>query len=260
MTNQMKYPTYPIEAFALAVVLFSSGMKEAMIVGIGLIFGDILLCVLSEFVSKQYMQTIRVITVVITCVTMNLMFSLVGITPDTKQMLGFAMLGILLMKHHETVQEKNTTGVTDYNAVLLADSCAYGIYVLVAVIREYLAGAVIFGYTLPEVPVVSASFGKPMFALIFAGIAVALINRILHVTSDKDSALMVCTATILLEAPFVWNNVPEWGGTIVGMITVAVVYFTLRKKLVFSETEKHIEGTSVELVMLGVIYMIFSLL
>ena len=41
MTNSSVF--YPMEAFALAMVLYSGGMKEAMLAGLGLILGDVLL-------------------------------------------------------------------------------------------------------------------------------------------------------------------------------------------------------------------------
>ena len=257
MTKKMKYP---MEAFALAAVLFSAGMKEAMIVGIGLVFGDVLQYVLREFFKKQYANTISAVGAALTCGAMYLMSVLVGITPGAKQVIGFAVLGLLLVKHQESKKDSDENTVTDYNAVLTADAIAYGFYVLLAIVREYLAGATIFGFNLPETAIVSSSYGKPMLALIGAGIMAALINRVLKADSDANAGLWVGIPAILLEVPFVWNHAPEWIGTIVGVAVVGVIYVTLRKKLVFSNTEKHIEGLSVELVMLGIIYMIFGLL
>lgn len=132
-------------------------------------------------------------------------------TPDVKQIIGFAVLGLLLVKHSEAVEAnretstnyaaesdneetsgknavENETGV-NYNDILLADACAYGVFVLFAIIREYLSGAVIFGYELTSIPVVSATFGKPMFGLILAGLAIAVLNRVLKTKSVKNAAL-----------------------------------------------------------------------
>ncbi len=253
MTKQMKYP---IEAFALAMVLFSSGMKLAMIVGIGLVFGDILLGVLREFSEKKAALAVSGIGAVLTAGAIYLMCVLVGITPEIRQIIGFVVLGILLVKHRETEKEERP----DFDSILSADACAYGIYVLLAVIREYFLGATIFGYTLPESAVISPSFGKPMFALIGAGIMIAVINRILKAESKSCEALWCCIPAIVLEVPFVWNHAPELVGSILGVGATAVIYLTLRKKLVFANTGKSIEGAPVELVMLGIIYMIFSLL
>ncbi|MDD3369907.1 MAG: hypothetical protein PHP50_13680 [Lachnospiraceae bacterium] len=256
MTKQIKYP---MEAFALAMVLFSAGMKEAMIVGIGLIFSDVLQCVLREFSNKQYGQTISGIGAALTCGVIYVMCTLAGIIPELKQVVGFAVLGLLLVKHNETKYGAEQAE-TDYNAILFADAIAYGVYVLFAAIREYLAGAAVFGYELAEAPVVSTAFGKPMIALVGAGLAVALINGLLKTKSEPNAALWVCVPAILLEVPFVWNHVPELAGMAVGVVTVGVVYLTLRKKLAFADTDNHLEGIPVEMVMLGIVYMIFSLL
>lgn len=257
MTKKLRYP---IEVFALAAVLFSSGMKEAMIVGIGLIFGDILQYVLGEFFEKQYTQTIRAIGVAVTGGVIYLMCILTGMTPELKQVIEMVVICLLLVKHQDTMTSVNKKNEIDYNGILLADTCAYGFYVLLAIVREYLTNAAIFGFEMPEVSVVSASFGKPMFALIGAGIMIALINLVLRSNATPDAALWVAIPAIILEVPFVWNQGPEWLGMMIGILVVGVIYLTLRKKLIFSETEKHIEGVSVELVMLGIIYMIFSIL
>ena len=54
MTNSSVF--YPMEAFALAMVLYSGGMKEAMLAGIGLILGDVLLHVLQDNFRDKYQR------------------------------------------------------------------------------------------------------------------------------------------------------------------------------------------------------------
>lgn len=247
-----------MEAFALAMVLFSSGMKSAMIVGIALIFGDVLQAVLEESCSQEYRYTMKAVGAALTAGVMYLMHLAIGVTPENKALAGFMILGILLMKHQEDRSRQGEEA--DYNAILLADAIAYAAYVVAAIAREYLTGSAIYEIALPGSSLASRAFGKPMFALIFAALFIAILNRILKAESRENAALWVCLPVILLEIPFVWNNVPELLGSIVGVLMVGVIYLTFRKKFLLTDPQKHIAGIPVETAALGMIYMIVSLL
>lgn len=247
---------YPIEAFALAMILFSKGMKIAMLVGIGLIFGDVLLHVLHENFGKSYRQAISGVGIVVTTGAIAFICKLAEISLDPATLAGFGVLGVLLVKHHEDTDE----GEPDYNKVLWGDSIAYVFYVLLSLIREFISGGTIFDNKLTKLGFMSHSYGKVMFALILAGIMTAVINAVLKCECRKNAALWVCIPTIILETPFVWNNVPEWVGTIVAIVFILVIYLTFRKKVGLSGTSKYISGIPVELVTLGMMYMIFSIL
>lgn len=47
---------------------------------------------------------------------------------------------------------------------------------------------------------------------------------------------------IIIEAPFVWNNVNEIVGTVVGSVFTLIIYLKLRKRLVLADTEKISKG------------------
>lgn len=247
---------YPMEAFALAMILFSSGMKTAMLVGIGLIFGDVLLYVLHENFDKTYRQAISGVGIIATAGVIGYILNYVGATLNAKTLLGLGALGIMLVKYHEDFDEETP----DYNKVLWSDSVAYIFYVLLAVVREYISGGVIYDVKLTKLGFMSHSFGKVMFALILAGLMLGIINLILKAESKKNAAVWVCVPVIILEAPFVWNNVPEWLGTVVAVVFMLVIYLTFRKKLASSKASSRLSGIPVELVTLGMMYMIFSLL
>ncbi len=249
---------YPMEAFALAIVLFSAGMKMAMLVGIGLIFGDVLQAVLSDFTTEESARSVSLLGAVITCAALYYMCVGVGIEPTAADIAAFAFLGILLMKHHE--DRLKAEEEIDYNKLLFNDSVAYGLYVVAALVREYLAGAKIFEIELSKLGFVSGAFGKPMFGLIFAGVCIAIINRILDAQSKDDAAILVCVPAIILAVPFVWDNVPEIVGTLVGIVMTGVIYLYFRNKFLYREAKSYITGIPVETAALGMIYMIFSLL
>lgn len=248
---------YPIEAFALAMVLFSTEMKTAMLVGIALIFGDVLSCFLQEAAQEKGFNKAVAAQAASLVMAGGILVMLQQKELSWQLALSVAAICAAQFKH---ACDNAETSEYSYGDVLFADSIAYGAMVLLAVIREYLAGAEIFGYNLPEAAVGASVFGKPMFALIGTGLAIALVNRVLKTASTADAALWVCLPVIVLEIPFVWNNVPELLGTVVGALMVAVLYVTLRKKLVFSETLPHIAGVPVELAMLGMMYMVVTIL
>lgn len=247
---------YPVEAFALAMILFSKGMKTAMIVGIGLMFGDILLYVLHENFGERYKQAIGGIGILFTAGSLAYSFQYVGNTLDAKTLVAFAVLGILLVKHHEDAKEN----VPDYNKILFSDSIAYLLMVVLAVIREFIAGGAVFGIKLTKLGFMTNAYGKVMMALVFAGIAIGIINAILKSESSDNAAVWVCIPTIILEVPFVWNNVPEWLGTVVAIVFMLVVYLTFRKKFALSKISGNFKGLPVEMITLGMMYMIFSIL
>ncbi len=255
MSNKMKYP---MEAFALAMVLFSSGMKGAMLIGVTLIFGDVLLGILQDLCGNKARYAVSAAGAAVTCAALVLMVRSAGIETDTRTILGFAALGILLGKHGADRMKEETEN--NYGEMLSADACAWLVYVLIAAAREYLAGASVFEYELTKTAVCSAAFGKPMFALIFAGIGTGIVNRILKAESAEHAALWVCLPVLLFETPFVWNFVSEPAGICVGILMTGILYLTFRSRLAFSDTKPHLEGIPAESVLLGMIYMVVTLL
>lgn len=249
MVNKVKYP---IEAFALAMVLCSSSMKVAMLVGIALLAGDVLSHVLCEKLGNK--QTAGIAGALGTAMFLALALGLNHVTLELKVILTIAVLAALVGKHVLDVEE------SDYDDVLFGDSIAYGALVMVAIVREYLANAAIFGYGLSAATVGSKAYGNAMMGLILGGLALALVNKILKTNGNKNAALWVCVPTILLEVPFVLKNVPEVLGMIVGMVVVGVMYYTFRNKLTFSDTCENAKEVPVEMVLLGMIYMVVTIL
>lgn len=250
----MKNVKYPVEAFALSMVLFSAGMQEAMLVGIALIFGDVLQYVLREYFGAQ--DTLRKLGGALTFAALSLVYGVAGLTPDWKQMAGFIAISVLLMERHAITANEEL----NYNAALLGDSIAYAGLILLGIVREFLSTGAVFNATLLEATALSSAIGKPMFALIGAGIALGVLNLLLNGETSAELIPLVCLSTILLETPFVWNNVPDVVGAAIGVAVTAVIYVTFRTKLVFSNTSNAMTGLPIELTMLGLIYMIVTVL
>lgn len=258
MTNSSVF--YPMEAFALAMVLYSGGMKEAMLAGIGLILGDVLLHVLQDNFRDKYQRAFSGMGILVTVAVLTYCWDMAGLPVDVKTLLGFGAMVLLLGKQHDDLEKAGADVVPDYNRILWADSVAYGFLVLLSMVREFMSGGSMFQVELTEWSILSHAYGSPMLALILAGIMLAATNAALKTEFKKDAALWVCIPTILLETPFVLNHVPEWLGTIIGVLFMLILYYTFRKKIFHPAVSKYFRGIPVELVTLGMMYMIFSIL
>ena len=258
MTNSSAF--YPMEAFALAMVLYSGGMKEAMLAGIGLILGDVLLHVLQDNFRDKYQRAFSGMGILVTVAVLTYCWDMAGLPVDGKTLLGFGAMVLLLGKQHDDLEKAGSDVVPDYNRILWADSVAYGFLVLLSMVREFMSGGSMFQVELTEWSILSHAYGSPMLALILAGIMLAATNAALKTEFKKDAALWVCIPTILLETPFVLNHVPEWLGTMIGVLFMLILYYTFRKKIFHPAVSKYFRGIPVELVTLGMMYMIFSIL
>ena len=252
-----------------------------MLAGIGLILGDVLLHVLQDNFRDKYQRAFSGMGILVTVAVLTYCWDMAGLPVDVKTLLGFGAMVLLLGKQHDDLEKAcavvansmsdqfaaNTEAMKvggrfspDYNRILWADSVAYGFLVLLSMVREFMSGGSMFQVELTEWSILSHAYGSPMLALILAGIMLAATNAALKTEFKKDAALWVCIPTILLETPFVLNHVPEWLGTIIGVLFMLILYYTFRKKIFHPAVSKYFRGIPVELVTLGMMYMIFSIL
>lgn len=253
----VKKVKYPIEAFALAMVLFSTGMKEAVLVGISMIFGDILLCVVHEKTKEDNANVLAGICSFITVVAMGLMFTFTGGKADTQRTIRFVLIAVLLFKH---LKDNFEIKEFDFDDILFTDSIIYASFILLELIREYCSTGKIFSFTLPKCWFVTSGFAHPMFALVLVGVLVAIFNKYFQNETDEKAALWVCLPIIVLEVPIVIQNVLENDGKIFGIVISMIIYLTYRKKLDVLHLPKWMQGIPAEMILLGIIYAVFSLL
>ena len=247
---------YPIEAFTLAMILFSTNMKVAMLLGITIVFADVLLCVLCQMVPKKYTRAMYLITAVLYSAASFWALVVAYIDPDWWTLMGMVCIGALVIKH----QYDRDMDEIDYDRILFADAFAYAGLVFLGAVREYMSSATVMEFDLSTLPFVSGSYAKPMFGFIGAGLILALVNLIVAEVSLSRDALWVAIPALVLQVPFVWKNVSQVLGTVIGIATMLVVFIFFRKKLIFSVTPKNITGIPLEMLTLGMMYMIFSIL
>ncbi|MDO4467034.1 MAG: hypothetical protein Q4C49_08505 [Bacillota bacterium] len=246
--------SYPLEAFALALVLFSSGMKEAMLVGIALIFGDVLISFLNE--RGQAIKNAAIIGSIVTAIAMAIMFVFTGAKLEAGIVLRIVVVSALLVKHALAHAQEEK----DFDAMLFADSIAYAVFVAVSIIREYLSTSAIFKIALPKVAFCNSALGQTMYVLILGGIAVALLNSILKTEADEVSGLWVCVPAFVLETGVLFQNVLEADGQILGIVVVGILYLTYRYLVNKVNLPKVLSNAPIEMIILGVIYLVFSIL
>lgn len=245
---------YPIEAFGLAMVLFSTGMKEAMLAGIAVVFGHVLMNVLFDNTGKAAKNVCEIVSGVLTAAAIVLMPMIAGVELTIWQRAAAVVIGVLIAKHGMDAE-----GESDYNEILLADALCYGAMVLVAIIREYIGTGAIYTITLKKNTLISADLGRAMIALAAAGILLGIVNKIVNSGSAKNAALWVCIPVIILAAPYVKGDALVSVPMIIGMVIVLAVYLASRTLLQFSDNKENMDGVPVEMVLLGLIYLIAAI-
>ena len=262
-----KQVTYPMEAFALAMIIFSRTMKEAMIVGICIVFANLMMYFIRDlFHLKEKLGAVMIGTVP-ALIAFGIMLSQTGMISITKDrffdrenlfvIAAAVCIVIMLIKHHAC----DESAEIDYNEVLFCDAWAYGTYVLFAILRQYLTDGTLYTLKITQENVLfSGAYAKTAFGLIGAGIILAIFNAATRSRSGSTSALWVCIPAIALEVPFVLKNVPEVLGLVLGCVIVAAAYLVLRLKLKYSDTSSTTAGLPIEMILLGMVCMIATVL
>lgn len=170
---------YPAEAFALGIVLFSAGMKEAFAAGILVIltavFAQFMKNLLEEAVPVWSLKLCVYIGTASLCASVFLLgFSCLGIPVETNMWLMTFVLGLLTAKG---MLQGDTE--TEYGELFWETGILWGFWVLLAVIREFMGTGMIFGNMLIKGAFQSKSFLEITFAFLAAGLALAFTNGIL---------------------------------------------------------------------------------
>lgn len=243
---------YPIEAFALAMVLFSTNMKLAMVTGIGVILGHVLMSVIAENAGSKQIAAVIGGVAAAAAIIGSAMF--VGLELDVWQYAGAVLAGILVAKHGFEA------GEPDYNEILFADALAYAAFVIAAIVREYIGSGAVYTIAMKKSTLMSEVLGGPVIAIAFAGIFLGIVNVIVHSECTKNAGLWACIPTILLTVPFVSEKLPQAAAIIVGAVITLVLYLACRMLLQFSDNKHEAEGVPVEMLLLGMIYAVLIIL
>mgnify|MGYP004442355717 FL=1 len=257
MTNNVKYP---VQAFALAMITLGADLKTALLAGICVVFGDVLEAYVCDNMKGKVPAVVNgVMAAVGGVVLFGALFvngyELAAIVAGA----AVTAVGLYFSQIDRCAAFDEEEGV-NFTNVVKNDMIAYVVMLVMACVREFLAGGTIFGAEVMKASFQSATFGKPMMGIIFTGIAVAIINKLLKADTPMQKVAVLGYATAIASPAFVLNNVPELVGTVIGAVMIMAIFASFRKKLNFSDTKSPFAGVPVELMTLGMVYMVFSIL
>ncbi len=253
---------YPMEAFALAMVVFSTNMRIAFITGILLIFITTLGLVLDRLFGNKIPKWSRISCNIILMVALTysifqiVLIAILGYETQNSDYILCIFLGLLVAKHII-----DSDGDTDYNRLLLEGAGALFTLLIISIIREFMAEGAIYSFEIADIGFRSSGFSNVIMGFLLAGIGIAILNRIfnkdMHII--KSESLFVIIPVILVIQPFTIDSISWPVSMTITIAIVLVLFYSIRKYLVFSRLSKEIKSLPVEMVSMGMIYMILSM-
>lgn len=251
---------YPAEAFALGIVLFSAGMREAFAAGILVILSVTFAEVLRSFLEKaelpawSYRLCVYIASGAVCASAFSLGFASLRALPDEGLWLVTFVIGLLCAYH------ALAGGVeADYGGLLWESAIAWGFWILLAIVREFAGSGQIFGNLIWKGGFQSAAFQETAFAFIAAGLALAFTNGVLKKKCGKVQSLFIFLPVVLLVRPFTMRTFGETAGLIWTFLVPVVMFCSVKETLKFSRPGRAYRGLPVEMLAAGCIYMILSI-
>ncbi|MBS6398206.1 MAG: hypothetical protein KH452_13830 [Clostridiales bacterium] len=250
---------YPAEAFALGILMFSAGMKEAFSAGILVI----LAVVSAEFLKNllepcvpewSWKGCVYVGTAAVCGGTFLVGFTFLGIGMEPGLWIMTFLIGLLAAKY-----VVNGELQAEYGELFWETALIWGFWVLLAAVREFCGTGEVFGKLLMEPEFRSRKILDITFAFLTAGLALAFTNGVLKKKSTDTNSLLVMIPAVIYARPFVLDG----GGELVSLIwTIAVpliLFLSVKRTLRFSRTGAAFRGLPAEMLSMGFIYMILSI-
>lgn len=251
---------YPMEAFALAMVIFSQNMRDALITGILILLITTLGLVLDGLVGIRLPKWSRNSCVIILMVSLTyslfqiVLTAILGYKIDNTISIFHIFLGILMAKHVIYAKDEK-----NYNLLLLEGAGAFAALLIISIIREFMAEGSIYGFKIADFNLTSFGFSQVIIGFILAGLGIAVLNRIFNYRDVKAESLLVILPVALLIQPFTIDSIEPSVSMIITIGIVLLLVYSVRKHLVFSRLSKEIKHMPAELVSAGMIYMILSM-
>ncbi len=220
---------YPAEAFALGIVLFSAGMREAFAAGIlvilSVVFAELLKNLLEKILPAWSLRLCVYIASGAVCASVFLVgFAALGTLLDTGVWVMTFVIGLLCA--HQALRG------------LWESAIAWGFWILMAVAREFAAGGQIFGNTVLKLGFQSAAFGEVSFAFIAAGLVLAFTNGVLKKDCRGQNSFLAAVPAMLLLHPFTTRIFGEAAGLVLTIVIPVALFFSVKQTLKFSRVSK----------------------
>lgn len=250
---------YSAEAFTIAIVLFSAGLKASFIAGILVIlavtFAEFLKNLLEPYVPDWSLKScIFIGTASISASAFTLGFSALSIPVEIQTWILAFVIGMFAAKH-VLINDLDA----DYGSVFWESGIVWGIWLLLAIVREFLGSGKIFGNFIMKTTVQSKSLQEVFFGFITAGLVLAITNAILKKRSTDTHSILVVLPIIVLARPFAVERLGVVAGIIWTIIVPLVMFLSVKKTLKFSRMGQAFCGLPIEMMSMGFIYMILSI-
>ncbi len=247
---------YPIEAFALAMVLFTNGIEEALIVGTVLIAGTLLGDLLARHMKPAIACVTGGVVTFLGLIGCLAAVNLISIQNFSEEYLFALLLAVLVARHViEGADDAADMQIMKQNYIMLAAM------IMVAAVREFLSEGALFGYTLTSAGFVSSAYGRIYFGLIFAGIGMAAANAVTGTAISSDSLWVAVPAALAMMISAVSGGFSSAAlGTLAAAVISVVLLTGIRKRLVYSTPGKYIAGLPIEMISMGFLTMILTVI
>lgn len=253
---------YPAEAFTLGIILFSSGMKEAFAAGIMVIlssvFAEFLKNLLDEILPSWSLKLCVYIASASLCASTFLIgFAYLGTALTTGMWTITFVLG-LLCAHHTL----NDGIEADYGEMLFETAIAWGFWILLSIIREFMGSGMVFGNMILHSSIQSKAFLGSTFAFLTAALVLAFTNGILKKSCRGQNSLLVVVPAAILIRPFTIASLTgfaEYLGILWTILVPIALFLSVKQTLKFSQPGKAYRGLPIDILAAGFIYMILSI-
>lgn len=250
---------YPAEAFALGMILFSTGLKEAFASGILVI----LTVVLAEFLKNLLeplvpVWSLRLCVLIASgsvCASSFLLgLSVLRIRMDHGTYIMAFLVGLLAAKHVLTTELQ-----AEYGEIFWESGIFWGFWVLLSIVREFMGTGSVFGNLIFQGDFQSKSFQEITFGFLAAGLALAFTNGALKKKSSGTESLALAVPLVIFARPFEMVSFGALAGQLWTIAVPILLFVSVRKTLRFSRTGSAFRGLPTEVMALGFIYMILSI-
>ena len=144
----------------------------------------------------------------------------------------------------------------DYNVFLWESSVAYLAMLIIGLVREFLSLGQISGLAVADLAFMTSGVQKMAIGLLFAGIAIASLNRIFKYSDLKSYGFLILIPLLLVEQPFILGSINENLSFLLSTVTALLLFISIRMDLIFSRTSKEWKGLPIEMVSMSFIYLI----
>lgn len=250
---------YPAEAFALGIILFSAGMKEAFAAGIlvilSAVFAEFLKNLLEASIPEWSLRLcVGIGTGAVCSSVFSIGFAVLGSPLETGVWILTFIIGLLCAYFSLTGDLE-----AEYGDLFLEASIAWGFWILLAIVREFSAGGAIFGNTVLQASFQSSAIAEPAFAFLAAGLALAFTNGVLKKSGAGGRSLLAAVPAFFLLHPFTVRIFGQAAGILISIAVPVLMFLSVKQTLKFSRMGKAYKGLPADMLAAGFIYMILNI-